>query len=188
MLPPLPPPPRSIASVDPAVYDWLKRVHFLVGQATATFQGDASGNIGGNAAGTASNITGILASANINTNSQVNSTNFCTVDSIDNGVDATVRVYGAGGVGSSWTRQAGDVTYGPYASASLPGYAYSTDFYVAYDPAAAEFIVSADFPDVLPDGLIFCGILTTVAAGGVGGTSGGGGSTGTRRGSFAVVP
>ena len=111
-------------------------------------------------------------------NAQLNSTNFCTVDSIDAGGDATIRVYGVGGVGTTWTRKVGTTTQGPFPSGSFTGKAYSTVFYVAYNPTTQVYVVSENFPDILADGLIWAGQVTTVDSGGGGGSSGGGGSGG----------
>jgi hypothetical protein len=112
-------------------------------------------------------------------NSPTNSTNYCTVDSIDNGTSATIQVYGAAtGVGTTWLHQVGTTFQGPYPALSQAGLAYVTDYYVMFDPLTNIFSVSTSFADSLNDDLIFCGKITTVAAGGGGGTTGGGGTSG----------
>jgi hypothetical protein len=126
----------------------------------------------------ASQVTSQLASANIVGNAQLNTTNFCTVDSIDNGVNTTIRVYGSGGVGSTWTRKVGTVISGPFPALSQAGSAYSSDVYVMFNPVGSVFVVTTLFADTTPDGYFWCGKTHTVAAGGAGGTSGGGGNTG----------
>ena len=119
----------------------------------------------------------IYTSADLPPNAPGNSTNYATVDSIDAGSNATIRVYGTGGVGTSWTAQFG---YGSatYPSASLTGYAYTTKYWVLYNTQSTSYVVTASFPSTMPDGLVFAGSVTTCASGGGGGTGGGGGGTG----------
>ncbi len=124
------------------------------------------------------NITGILSSLNLNPNGILNSTNYCTVDSVDNGTTATIRCYGVGGVGTTWTRQVGSSTFGPYPALSQAGAAYTTDYYVMFNPSVPSFVITTNFADILPDGYFWCGKVTTVNSGGGGGTPGGGGSSG----------
>lgn len=131
-----------------------------------------------NAPVNSTNITGILASLNLNANGVLNSTNFCTVDSIDNGTDATIRVYGTGGIGTTWTRQVGSIVQGPYPALSAAGYAYNTDYYTMFDPATDSFNITENFADILPDNFFWCGKVHTVQAGGAGGSTGGGGTGG----------
>ena len=116
-----------------------------------------------------------------------NSTNFATVDSIDAGASATIRVYGTGGVGSSWQRQTGNTLVGPdntpntvFPGASLTGFAYTTTYTVFYDTKNAVYHVftAAQFSSSLNDEYVFAGQVTTIAHGGGGGTSGGGGNGG----------
>lgn len=119
----------------------------------------------------------IATSADLPPNVPQNTTNFVTVDSIDNGVNATIRVYGTGGVGTTWTAQFG---YGnqTYPAASLVGYSYATKYYVCYDTVNGIYVVTTSFPTTLPDNYIWVATITTVSAGGGGGTPGGGGATG----------
>lgn len=141
--------------------------------------------------------SGQLRSTSINPNSQNNVTNFATVDSIDAGTSATIRVYGtAGGVGSSFQRQVGAVLVGPdgtantmFPSASLLGFAYSTHFTVLYDTTNNIYVAFTDsqYPQTLPDNLAFVGTVTTVASGGTGGTPGGGGTGGRLGGRYNTL-
>jgi hypothetical protein len=137
------------------------------------FARNAAGN------GTASDaITPVIMfnSTTIPPNALTNSVSKATVDSIDNGVNATLRVYGAGGVGSAWDEVFGFGTRTfPYGT--LTG-SYSTTYYVMYDTIALTFSKSLTLPDTLPDNLVFAGKATTCAAGGGGGVSGGGGPGG----------
>lgn len=120
-------------------------------------------------------VIGPLGSAKINQNVMNNYSNNATVDSIDNGVNATIRVYGPGGPGTTWHQFIGS-TVGPEI-ASFSGTApYSVDRNVYFD--GVSFFISANGSDTLPDGILFSGSLHTVAAGGAGGTGGGGGAGG----------
>ena len=47
--------------------------------------------------------SGLMSSAATGSNLSLNQSNYATVDSVANGSTATVRVYGSGGVGTSWT-------------------------------------------------------------------------------------
>lgn len=106
-------------------------------------------------------------------------TNDSTVDSVDAGASATVRVYGSGGVGSAWNLKLG---YGnttqtkSQLAQTFTGKSYTTKYYCYWN--GSSFILATTFFDVLPDGYWLVGTVTTVAAGGGGGSSGGGGSDG----------
>jgi hypothetical protein len=110
-------------------------------------------------------------------NIPTNRRNNATVDSVDQGggTGVTIRVYGPGGIGTTWKTAAGfgDVIY-PYLT--LSNKAYSTTYFVCYD--GNQLVASLVSFDVLPDGYTWCGQLTTVAGGGAGGSTGGGGPTG----------
>lgn len=121
-----------------------------------------------------------VGSAKIVQNVMNNYSNNATVDSVDNGVNATIRVYGPGGPGTSWHQFIG-AGVGPEIAAFSGAAAYSSDFNVYYDGA---YHVTANGADTLPDGILFSGSVHTVAAGGAGGTGGGGGATGGGGGSF----
>ncbi len=124
-------------------------------------------------------VIGPLGSIKINQNVMSNYSNNATVDSIDNGVNATIRVYGPGGPGTSWHQ-----FIGAGVGADIPAFsgaaAYNTDFNVYYD---GSYHVTANGSDTLPDGIQFSGGLHTVSAGGGGGSGGGGGAGGGTKGS-----
>jgi hypothetical protein len=105
-----------------------------------------------------------------------NYSNNATVDSIDNGVNATIRVYGPGGPGTTWHQFIG-AAIGPENAAFSGTAAYDTDFNVYLD-ASNVFHITAIGSETLPDSVQFSGALHTVQAGGAGGTGGGGGSSG----------
>lgn len=123
-----------------------------------------------------------LTSADQPPNAPFNNTNFATVDSVDAGADATIRIYGTGGVGSSWTRTTG---FGneTYAAGSILHKAYTTKYWVVWDVTNQVYTALTSAPSILPDNFVFAGVVTTVASGGTGGSAGGGGSTGGTGGS-----
>lgn len=110
-------------------------------------------------------------------NDPTNTTNFATVDSIDAGSSATVRVYGTGGVGTSWTRRNGYGGPDPvFPAGTITGLAYTTTYYIAWNGSA--YVAFTSFPNIMPDNYVWAGKVVTVASGGGGGTGGGGGSGG----------
>jgi hypothetical protein len=134
--------------------------------------------IGNASASAAINTVQLNTTADLPPNAPSNYTNTCTVDSIDAGTDATIRIYGAaGGVGTSWTQKAGfgDVTY-PYGTIS--GKTYSLVYWVVYDTAGAQYLAFTSLPSVMADKYVQCGKITAVASGGGTGPSGGGGTAG----------
>ena len=163
MLPRLPEPPRG-AIVDREGRltlqgrQWFGLLYFKLGQA------------------------GQIPTESVDPNLGVNSSNDATVDWQD--VDASagkVRVYGPGGVGSTWSRYVGSKTgfrtLGPFAATEITGKAYNALYYVTYDPATGTFVCSTDFRDTLKDGLYWVGgAQANASQGGVGATSGGGGT------------
>jgi hypothetical protein len=131
--------------------------------------------------GTAANPTAVsggqATSNDILANAPSNSVNNATVDSIDAGNGtATIRIYGPGGVGSSWTQSYGQGTR-TFPGGSVTGLAYSTDYYVVWDTGGQAYLACTSLDQTVADNYVFAGKVTTVASGGTGGTSGGGGSS-----------
>jgi len=124
---------------------------------------------------------GLVGSSNLPANVPLNSTNNATVDSVDGGSSATIRIYGPGGVGSSWMRFSGQGTE-TYPAGSITGLAYSTAYYVIWNGAA--YLALTQMSQAMSDGYVFVGKPTTVASGGSGGSSGGGGTGGGNGGRF----
>lgn len=121
-------------------------------------------------------VTGGVVGANgLPANAPLNSTNNAVVDSVDAGSSATIRIYGPGGVGSSWQRFAGQGT-GTYPAGSITGLAYSTAYYVVWNGSA--YLAFTQQSQAMSDAYLFVGKPTTVASGGGGGSSGGGGGSG----------
>lgn len=115
-----------------------------------------------------------LTSADQPINAPTNTTNQATVDSIDAGADATIRIYGTGGVGSSWSRPTG---FGgqTYAAGTILHKSYATVYYVVFDTSTQQYLAFTSQLSILPDNYAWAGKVTTVAAGGGGGVGGGGG-------------
>ena len=124
---------------------------------------------------------GLVSSSNLPLNVPLNSTNNASVDSIDAGSSATIRIYGPGGVGSSWMRFSGQGTE-TYPAGSITGLAYSTTYYVVWTGTA--YLAFAQQSQAVADSYVFVGRPTTVASGGSGGSSGGGGTGGGNGGRF----
>lgn len=107
-------------------------------------------------------------------------TNNATADSVDAGANATLRVYGAGGVGSSYTRFDGQGNQIVTAGASILGAAYTTQYAIVLN----VLLVHLAFPTVtqylqtIADAFFYIATVSTVGAGGGGGVGGGGGSSG----------
>ncbi len=141
------------------IYEWY------VFAVNATGNGTASGQILPDPAS--------LTSADQPINAPTNNTNFASVDSVDAGSDTTIRIYGVGGPGSSWTRPAGfgTMTFPP---GTIPHKAYSTVYNVVYDTIGQQYLAFTDAPSALPDNYAFAGQTKTVDPGGGGGSSGGG--------------
>ena len=120
-------------------------------------------------------VGGLVDSGNLSVNVPLNSTNNATVDSVDAGSSATIRIYGPGGVGSSWMRFSGQGTE-TYPAGSITGLAYSTSYYVVWSGSA--YFAFTQQSQVMSDSYVFVGKPTTVASGGGGGSPGGGGGSG----------
>jgi hypothetical protein len=120
--------------------------------------------------------SGFLRSTSGAPNMSVNSSNNATVNSIDAGSSVTIRVYGPGGPGTSWTRFDGQAGQTTIPSGTLTGRLYNTTYWVVYaaDTGYATYTLD-QFNNVLMDQLLWAGKITTVSSGGGGGTTGGGG-------------
>jgi hypothetical protein len=121
---------------------------------------------------TYSNITSIGISPGLN----ANTLNNATIDSVVSGSTATVRVYGPGGVGTSFTQQLGSVTE-TLPAASFTGEAFTTLYYVGYNTGTNTYaiVTQANYATLTNnDANIVIGSVTTVTSTGTGGTSGGG--------------
>jgi hypothetical protein len=128
--------------------------------------------------------TSTLISGGLSPNIPYNISNTATIDSIldVSGTTASIRVYGPGGVGTSWDQitGAGTVTF---AATDITGCDLSTVYYVCINNSlldhragglAYDYLVFTDYNETLSDYYVSVGSTVTVAAGGTGGTSGGG--------------
>jgi hypothetical protein len=133
----------------------------------------------GNSAASSAIVTGQSSrtSADQPINAPSNTTNQATVDSADAGVSATIRIYGTGGLGSSWVRPTGFGSQ-TFPGGSITSKSYTTVYYVVYDTVNAQYLAFTSLISALPDTFAWAGKVTTVAAGGTGGSSGGGGAGG----------
>jgi hypothetical protein len=106
----------------------------------------------------AANPIVLYSSSQIPTNVPANTTNSCVLDSIPVSGTATVRIYGSGGLGTSYTRVLGfgTVTRVP---GSVTGLVFLTRYYIIYH--AGTYLASTTYSDTLPDGYEWVGTLTT---------------------------
>lgn len=106
----------------------------------------------------------LFTSAGIPPNVPVNTTNTATVDSVDAGSNALVRIYGPGGVGTAYNRLTG---FGSLArpSGTVAGLSYSTKYVILW--TGSTFTAVTTYPATLPDGYEVVGSLTTTAPTGV---------------------
>lgn len=116
----------------------------------------------------------MYSSSLVPTNVPTNTSNTATIDSIDGGTSALGRIYGPGGVGTSYQRLAG---FGSMSrpNGSIAGLIYKTKYVVLYDTGTKAYIAATTYPATLPDGFEYVGAFTTTAAGG----ASGGGATAT---------
>ena len=107
-------------------------------------------------------------------------TNNATANSIDAGSSATIRLFGPGGVGSSYTRFDGQGNQITTAAATILGASYTTQYAIVLNAQLVHqaFPSATQYLQTIADALFYIATLTTVAAGGGGGSTGGGGTSG----------
>lgn len=126
-------------------------------------------------------------SSKIVNNAMLNYSNNATCDSIDNGVNATIRVYGAaGGPGTTWNLTIGSLTQPSLASFS-GAFNYNTDYIVYWNGSSFQVILASNALPALSDNISFTAVIHTVSAGGGGGVSGGGGTSGGGKGRLTAI-
>ena len=118
-----------------------------------------------------------LASNGINPNSPYNSSNNATVDTIVESSAATIRIYGPGGDGSSFTRYVG-ANATTMSAAHITGEAFTTTYFLVYDTMSSTYLAFTGYNSTLSDAYIFIGSVITCDAtySGTGGGTGGAGS------------
>jgi hypothetical protein len=106
----------------------------------------------------------LFTSAGLPPNTPANTTNTATIDSVDAGSSALVRIYGPGGVGTSYNRLTG---FGTLArpNGSVSGLGYTTLYVILW--TGTSFVAVTTYPATLPDGYEFVGSLTTTGPTGV---------------------
>ena len=125
----------------------------------------------------------IISTGSLNPNSPANTYNNAKIDSLVEGGAATIRIYGPGGDGSSWSRYAGAVAIVEPA-AHITGLTFSTVYYVVYNVPQNTFLPLTAYTASLDDDFYYIGTYTTCAdtytgtGGGGGGGTGGGGTGG----------
>ncbi len=100
--------------------------------------------------------------------------NNATIDSVLSGGTATIRVYGPGGPGTSYTQQIGSQSM-TLPAASFTGQALSTSYSVLWNTATSTYLLTTGTTP--SDSYVYVGAVTTVNASGTGGTGGGGGTS-----------
>lgn len=107
---------------------------------------------------------GGLTSGSTQPNVMLNQSNYATVDSVAAGATPIVRVYGPGGVGTTYPRQVG--TLSPLRpGATILNVPYGANGFVAYDTQAEMFHVKQQLPQTFPDQFEPVGAVSVVFAG-----------------------
>lgn len=121
---------------------------------------------------TASVVYSQISSTGINPNSPYNISNDATIDSVVSGSDSHIRVYGPGGVGTTWDLLVGNTSTAK-AATTITGAACATLYYILLDDVG-DYHAVTDYNDTLADNVIIVGSLVTISTDGTGGTRGGG--------------
>jgi hypothetical protein len=104
--------------------------------------------------------SGLMSSAATGSNLSLNQSNYATVDSVANGTTATVRVYGSGGVGTSWTSILG-TSSSVIPSGTIMNVAYSTNGYVVWD--GEKYQLKPQLAQTFPDTWVPVGKVSVIA-------------------------
>src|SRR5271156_7166698 len=106
--------------------------------------------------------SGLVSSAASGSNLSLNQSNYATVDSVANGSTATVRVYGSGGGGTSWTSILGNSSK-VIASGTIMNVAYSTNGFVVWD--GQKYQLKPQLAQTFPDAWVPVGKVSVIANG-----------------------
>jgi hypothetical protein len=106
--------------------------------------------------------SGLVSSAATASNLSLNQSNYATVDSVANGGTATVRIYGSGGVGSSWTSILGSGSK-VIAAGSIMNVAYATNGFVVWD--GQKYQLKPQLAQTFPDAWLPVGRVSVIANG-----------------------
>jgi hypothetical protein len=105
---------------------------------------------------------GLQTSSATEPNVSLNQSNFATVDSVANGSTATVRIYGSGGVGTSWARISGNSSQ-VIPAGTILNVTYGITAHVAWDGTQYQLVPS--LTQTFPDGWIPVGTVSVIANG-----------------------
>jgi hypothetical protein len=105
---------------------------------------------------------GLMSSAATASNLALNQSNFATVDSISAGASATVRVYGAGGVGTSWISVLGSASK-VIPAGTILNVPYGTSGFVAWD--GSQYQLKPQLAQTFPDSWAPVGKISVIANG-----------------------
>jgi hypothetical protein len=105
---------------------------------------------------------GLVSSAASGSNLSLNQSNYATVDSVADRSTATVRVYGSGGVGTSWTSIVG-TTSKVIPAGSILNVAYATNGYVVWD--GQSYQLKPQLAQTFPDTWVPVGKVSVIANG-----------------------
>jgi hypothetical protein len=106
--------------------------------------------------------SGLMSSAAIASNLGLNQSNYATVDSVANGSTATVRVYGSGGMGTSWTSILGSSSR-VIPSGTMMNIAYGTNGFVVWD--GQKYQLKPQLAQTFPDNWMPVGKVSVIANG-----------------------
>jgi hypothetical protein len=106
--------------------------------------------------------SGLMSSAAIASNLGLNQSNYATVDSVADGSTATVRVYGSGGVGTSWTSILGSSSR-VIPSGTMMNIAYGTNGFVVWD--GQKYQLKPQLTQTFPDTWLPVGKVSVIANG-----------------------
>lgn len=124
----------------------------------------ATNSVGDSLPSTPASPLVLFTSAGIPPNVPANTTNTATIDSVDAGTSVLVRIYGPGGVGTSYNRLTG---FGSLArpNGTISGLAYTTAYCILW--TGTSYTAATTYPATLPDGYEVVGSITTTGATGV---------------------
>jgi hypothetical protein len=106
--------------------------------------------------------SGLMSSAAIASNLGLNQSNYATVDSVADGGTATVRAYGPGGVGTSWTSILGSSS-SVIPSGTMMNIAYGTNGFVVWD--GQKYQLKPQLAQTFPDTWVPVGKVSIIANG-----------------------
>ena len=104
--------------------------------------------------------SGLMSSAAAGNNLSLNQSNYATVDSVAAGSTATVRVYGSGGVGTSWTSILGNGSK-VIAAGTILNVAYAASGFVVWD--GQKYQLKPQLAQTFPDTWVPVGKVSVIA-------------------------